>query len=259
MIENKVCVITGVGSGIGKSIAQVFARYGAIVVGCDRDAVNGQKVIGAIAAQGDNSQFVCCDISCDRQVGEMVDKVVSRQGRIDVLVNNAGINFAKPFLETTVEEWDRVLNTDLRGTYLCCRAVIPNMLRSGGGSIINIGTVHTVACLPGAAPYDAAKWGVVGLSKALAVEFADRNIRVNVLSPGLIATKIWDDIKAAAPDVEKAMEHWRANIPMQRVGEPEEIAELAVFLASDRARYMTGANIIVDGGMTSQLISREPH
>ena len=131
------------------------------------------------------------------------------------------------------------------------------MLKSGGGSIVNIGTVHTVACFPGAAPYDAAKWGVVGLSKALAVEFADRNIRVNVLSPGLIATKIWEDIKAAAPDIEKTMNHWRANIPMQRVGEPEEIAEMAAVLASDQSRYMTGANIIVDGGMTSQLISRE--
>lgn len=257
MIENKVCIITGAGSGIGASIAEVFGRYGAIVIGCDLEAVSGQNVIDGIAARGARTQFIGCDISREDQVRDMVDHVVRSHGRIDVLVNNAGINFAKPFLETTVEEWDRVLNTDLRGTYLCCRAAIPHMLRSGGGSIVNIGTVHTVACLPGAAPYDAAKWGVVGMSKALAVEFADRNVRVNVLSPGLIATKIWDDIKAAAPDVEKAMKHWRANIPMQRVGEPEEIAELAAVLASDRARYMTGANIIVDGGMTSQLISRE--
>lgn len=257
MIENKVCVITGVGSGIGASIADVFSRYGAIVIGCDLNAVSGQNVIDGIAARGVRTQFIGCDISREDQVRDMVDHVVRSHGRIDVVVNNAGINFSKPFLETTVEEWDRVLNTDLRGTYLCCRAAIPHMLRSGGGSIVNIGTVHTVACLPGAAPYDAAKWGVVGMSKALAVEFADRNVRVNVLSPGLIATKIWDDIKAAAPDVEKAMKHWRANIPMQRVGEPEEIGELAAVLASDRARYMTGANIIVDGGMTSQLISRE--
>jgi NAD(P)-dependent dehydrogenase (short-subunit alcohol dehydrogenase family) len=257
MIENKTCLVTGVGSGIGKSIAEVFARYGATVIGCDRDTVSGQKVIDTIASQGAKSQFICCDITQEEQVREMVDKAIGIWQRIDVLVNNAGINFAKPFLDTTVGEWDRVINTDLRGTYLCCRAVIPHMLDSGGGSIVNIGTVHTVACLPGAAPYDAAKWGVVGMSKALAVEFADRNIRVNVLSPGLIATKIWDDIKAAAPDVEKAMKHWRANIPMQRVGEPDEVAELAAVLASDRSRYMTGTNIIVDGGMTSQLISRE--
>lgn len=257
MIENKICLITGVASGIGKCIAEVFSRYHATVIGCDRDVENGRRVIDSIAARGAPATFIGCDISRDIEVAKAFDHAIDLHGRIDVLVNNAGINFAKPFLETTIEEWDRVINTDLRGTYLCCRAVIPSMLRTGGGSIVNIGTVHTVACLPGAAPYDAAKWGVVGMSKALAVEFADRNIRVNVLSPGLIATKIWEDIKAAAPDAEKSMQHWRANIPMQRVGEPDEIAELAVFLASDRARYMTGANVVVDGGMTSQLISRE--
>jgi NAD(P)-dependent dehydrogenase (short-subunit alcohol dehydrogenase family) len=138
MIADKVCVITGVGSGIGKSIAEVFARYGATVVGCDCNDISGQEVIGAIAAQGAKSQFICCDITCEDQVREMTEKVVGVWRRIDVLVNNAGINFAKPFLETTVEEWDRVINTDLRGTYLCCRAMIPQMLKSGEGSIVTL-------------------------------------------------------------------------------------------------------------------------
>ena len=113
MIANKVCVVTGVGSGIGKSIAEVFARYGATVIGCDRVTTNGQEAIDAISAKGAVSQFISCDITCEDQVGDMIEKVFGAWQRIDVLVNNAGINFAKPFLETTIEEWDRVLNTDL--------------------------------------------------------------------------------------------------------------------------------------------------
>ncbi len=132
------------------------------------------------------------------------------------------------------------------------------MLKQGKGNIVNITTVHTLACLPGAAPYDAAKWAVVGLTKSLAVEFASRNIRVNALSPGLIDTQIWDDIKAAAPNLNECLGYWKSNIPAGRVGTPQEIAYSAVFLASDEASYITGANILVDGGMTSQLISQEP-
>ena len=257
MLANKVCVITGSASGIGKSIAQVFAKHKAVVVGCDSNLDSGQKFLAELSADGCDADFTCCDVSDERQVRQMFDGIIASRKRIDVLINNAGINFSKPFLETTVEDWDRVIDTDLRGTYLCCREAIPQMLNTGGGSIINIGTVHTIACLPGAAPYDAAKWGVVGLSKALAVEFAERNIRVNVLSPGLVATQIWEDIKSGSTNIDATMDHWRANIPMQRVGQPEEIAEVALMLASDYSRYMTGANIIVDGGMSSQLISRE--
>lgn len=133
------------------------------------------------------------------------------------------------------------------------------MHRQGGGNIINITTVHTLACLPGAAPYDSAKWAVVGFTKSLAVEFASRNIRVNALSPGLIDTQIWDDIKKAAPDMNDCLKYWRSNIPIGRAGTPDEIAYTAVFLASDEASYITGANILADGGMTSQLISQEPY
>ena len=114
-------------------------------------------------------------------------------------------------------------------------------------------------CMPGAAPYDAAKWGMVGLTKSMAVEFASRNVRVNVLSPGLIDTQIWTDIKNAAPDLDECLIFWKSNIPAGRVGRPEEVAQAAVFLASDEASYVTGANLLVDGGMTSQLISMEPY
>jgi len=156
----------------------------------------------------------------------------------------------------TVEDWDRVIATDLRGTFLCTYYCIPEMLKAGAGNIINISSVHASACLPGASVYDAAKWGIIGLTKSLAVEFADKNIRVNAISPGLIDTQIWSDIKSAAQDLDECLQYWSSNIPAGKVGKTEDIAYTAVFLASGEAAYITGSNITVDGGMTSQLISR---
>ncbi len=258
-LKDKVAIVTGSGAGIGKSIAEIFAKEGALVVAASRRAVNGQPVVEGINNAGGNATFIQCDISKLEDVRRLITDALENFGRIDVLVNNAGVNFAKPFEQTEPEDWDRVVNTDLRGTYLCSRFAIPHMLEKGGGSIVNIATVHTLACLPGAAPYDAAKWGMIGLTKALSVEFASRNIRVNALSPGLIGTQIWQDIQKAAPDLERCLEYWKSNIPMGRVGKPEEIAHAAVYLASDEASYITGSNLIVDGGMTSQLISQAPY
>ena len=141
---------------------------------------------------------------------------------------------------------------------MCSWYSVPYMLKQGGGSIVNITTVHTQQCMAGAAPYDAAKWGMVGLTKSMAVEFGSRNIRVNALSPGIIDTQIWKDIQDAAADADACVEYWNSNIPMERVGKSIEIAKAAVFLASDDSGYTTGANLLVDGGMTSQLLSKEP-
>jgi NAD(P)-dependent dehydrogenase (short-subunit alcohol dehydrogenase family) len=257
-LKDKVAIVTGSGAGIGKSIVEVFAAEGARVAAVSRRSVNGQPVVDGIRNRGGDAVFIQCDVSAEADVQRMIDSTLEAYGRIDVLVNNAGVNFVKSFDQTEPADWDRVVNTDLRGTYLCSRLAILEMLKNGGGSIINIATVHTLACLPGAAPYDAAKWGMVGLTKSLAVEYADRHIRVNALSPGLIDTQIWDDLKKAAPDVDQCLSYWKANIPMGRVGRPEEIAYAAVFLASDEASYVTGSNLLVDGGMTSQLISRQP-
>lgn len=257
-LKDKVAIITGSGSGIGKVIAEEFAREGAKVVACSRRAVNGQPVVDGIVSSGGEAIFVKCDVSQEEDVKALVEATVKAYGRIDILVNNAGVNFVKKFEECRAEDWDRVINTDLRGTYLCSWYVIPYMLKQGGGSIVNITTVHTMACLPGASPYDAAKWGVVGFTKSLAVEFASRNIRVNALSPGLINTQIWQDIMEAAPNAQECLNYWNSNIPMERVGTSLEIAKSAVFLASDDSSYTTGANLLVDGGMTSQLISKEP-
>ena len=254
-LDDMVAVVTGASGGIGKAIAETFAAEGATVVAASRNRETGEPVIAGIIGKGGNGVFVPCDISREPDVDRLFEVADTKYGRVDVLVNNAGVNFAKPFELTSIEDWDRVIDTDLRGTFLCTRLAVRLMLRQGGGSIINITSVHTVASLPGAAPYDAAKWGMVGLTKALAVEFASRNIRVNALSPGLIDTKIWQDIQEAAPELEQCLEYWKSNIPAGRVGLPEEIARAAVYLASSESSYMTGANMVVDGGMTSQLIS----
>lgn len=258
-LKDKVAIITGSGAGIGKSIAELFAKEGAKVVGASRRDSNGKPVIDQIIANGGDGLFVRCDVSIESEVKNLIAETIKKYGKIDILVNNAGVNFVKEFEKLTADDWDRVINTDLRGTFLCSRYAIDHMLKAGKGSIINVGTVHTVQCLPGAGPYDAAKWGMVGLSKSMAVEFASRNIRVNVLSPGLIDTQIWDDIKSAAPDLGSCLTYWKSNIPAGRVGTPEEVGYAAVFLASDEASYVTGANFLIDGGMTSQLISQEPY
>ncbi len=258
-LHNKVAVITGTGAGIGKTLAEIFAKEGAQVVAASRRSTNGQPVVAEIVRNGGQAIFMQCDVSKEEDVQQLFDTAIETYGRVDVLVNNAGVNFVKPFEETEPADWDRVINTDLRGAYLCTRRAVIDMLKHGGGSVINITSVHTVAGLPGAAPYDAAKWGMVGMTKALAVEYGPRGIRFNALSPGLIDTQIWTDIKAAAPDMKACTEFWNSNIPMERVGKPEEIAKIAVFLASDDSSYITGANIVADGGMTSQLISREPY
>jgi NAD(P)-dependent dehydrogenase (short-subunit alcohol dehydrogenase family) len=183
----------------------------------------------------------------------MVDATIARHGRIDILVNNAGVNFVKPFDEMTVADWDRVIGVDLRGTFLCTHAVVKHFLAQGSGNVIGISSVHSRAGLPGAAPYDAAKWGMVGMTKSLAVEFASRGLRFNCVSPGLMDTAIWQDLLKSSADPEACKRHWFANIPMGRTGAPQEIGTVCAFLASDAASYVTGANYEVDGGMLAQL------
>jgi NAD(P)-dependent dehydrogenase (short-subunit alcohol dehydrogenase family) len=256
-LTDKTAVITGTGAGIGKGIAERFASEGAFVVAVSRRKENGLPVVENILHNGGKAEFFQCDVSMPDQVKSMADTVLEKHARIDILVNNAGVNFVKPFEETTLEDWNWVINIDLQGTYLCTRAFIDTMLGQGAGSVINMTSVHTIAGLPGAAPYDAAKWGIVGMTKALAVEYAARNIRFNALSPGLIDTQIWEDIMNAAPNKEVCREYWASNIPIGRPGSVDEIASAALFLASDESSYITGANIVADGGMTAQLISRE--
>lgn len=258
MLKDKTVIITGAGGGLGEGIARVCHRERANVVIADVRADAAHRVAQSL---GERAVAVPCDVRRDADLQRLADLTVETFGRIDGLVNNAGVNFAKPFLDTTPDEWERVIGVDLRAVFFLSQIVCRQMLRQSpaGGSIVNISSVHSHAVLPGAGPYDAAKWGVVGLGKSIAVEFARQGIRVNAISPGLLDTQIWQDIQSAAPSPDACLDYWQSNIPIARVIDPIEIGELAAFLLSDRSACITGANIFADGGMTSQLISKEPY
>jgi NAD(P)-dependent dehydrogenase (short-subunit alcohol dehydrogenase family) len=257
-LSNKVIIVTGAAGGLGEGIARVCHREGARVVIADIRQAAAQMVAQSL---GESALAVACDVANDDNLERLVAATLSHFGRIDGLVNNAGVNFAKPFLQTTSADWQRVISIDLRAVFFLTQRVCQQMLqqRPRGGSIVNIASVHSVAAYPGAGPYDAAKWGVVGLSKAIAVELALQGIRVNVLSPGLINTQIWRDYLAATPNPDAALSFWKSNIPIERTIEPEEVGEMAAFLLSERAQVITGANLLVDGGLTAQLVSKEPY
>ena len=251
-----VTIVTGAGSGIGEGIALAFAEAGARVVLADVNREAGARVAKACEALGATSLFVPTDVSDVQSCRALMAATVDAFGQIDSLINNAGVNFVKPTLEMNEADWDRVIDVDLKGTFLCSRYALEVMVPRKQGNIVNIASVHTVATLPEAAPYAAAKGGVDMLTKALALEFAPYGIRVNAVSPGLTATQIWQDLQDAAEDVEAARRHWYDNIPMERVQTPREVANVVMFLVSDAASYVTGTNVFSDGGMTAQLISR---
>jgi NAD(P)-dependent dehydrogenase (short-subunit alcohol dehydrogenase family) len=257
MLANKTILITGAAGGLGEGIARVCHREGANVLIAD---IKGADAEALAKELGSRASAFGCDVRKPEDLSGLVEHALQRFGKIDGLVNNAGLNFVKPFLDTSLEEWEQVLSVDLRAVFLLSQLVCREMLsQSSGGSIVNISSVHSHSVLPGSGPYDAAKWGVVGLSKSIAVELARDRIRVNCISPGLLNTQIWRDIQAAAPDPAACTDFWNSNIPIARVIEPTEIGELAAFLLSDRSHCITGANVFADGGMTSQLISREPY
>ena len=196
-LKNKVIVITGASKGLGVSMAEICAAEGAKVVLAARSRKQLEAVAECICAAGGETEAVPTDMSQPEQIENLVARALARFGRIDGLVNNAGVNYVKPFLEVDLKEWRRVLDVDLTGSFLLTQLCARQMKKQGtSGSIVQIASVHTHASLAGAAPYDAAKHGMVGFSKAAAVELAPLGIRVNILSPGLCATEIWKDIVA---------------------------------------------------------------
>jgi NAD(P)-dependent dehydrogenase (short-subunit alcohol dehydrogenase family) len=254
--DGHVAVVTGAGSGIGQGIAECFAEAGAEVVVAEVNPQRGEAVAADLQQRYDKGLFIQTDVSKSADCKAMVDYAVKTYGRLDTLVNNAGVNFVKPTLAMDEADWDRVVDVDLKGTFLCSRYALEVMAAQQSGAIINIASVHTLATLPEAAPYAAAKGGVAALTRSLAIEFAPHGIRVNAVSPGLTDTQIWQDIQNAAENIEDAQQHWFDNIPMRRVQSSREVGNVVLFLASDQSSYITGANIVTDGGMTAQLINR---
>lgn len=262
-LRQQSIIITGASRGLGHAMAKACAAEGARVTcaALPQDLDRLERLTAEIRADGGEALAVPCDISVMSDLRTLVTKTVARFGGVHGLINNAGQNYVKPFVAVTEAEWDHMLAVDLKGTFFLTQLCVQQMLRQQPvrGSIVQIGSVHTQASLPGATPYDAAKSGVVGFSKAAAVELAPHGIRVNVLSPGLCRTDIWKDIVAAAPSEQACLDYWKANIPAGKLIEPAEIARCCVFLLSDDSSCITGANLMADHGMTSLLVSREPY
>jgi NAD(P)-dependent dehydrogenase (short-subunit alcohol dehydrogenase family) len=244
-LEGKVCVVTGAASGIGAESARLFATEGARVVGVDIDpGAEGELALEA-------------DVTDEDQVRQMYVRVANELGRIDVLFNNAGINPTddSSALETSLEAWQRVQDVNLKGVFLCCKHGIPHLLEGGGGSVIN--TASFVAVMGAAVSqvsYTASKGGVVSLSRELGIELARRGVRVNALCPGPVNTPLLQEL--FANDLEKA-ERRLVHLPMGRFAEASEIAQAALFLASDESSYVTASTFLVDGGLTAAYITPE--
>ena len=247
----KTAIVTGAAQGIGFAIAQCFAAEGARVALADVKKDAGEAAAAKLKSQGAEAIFEFVDVAHQASVAEMTAKVVERLGAPDVLVNNAGIAVFRDPLETSEADWQRCFSVDLDGVWHGCRAVLPHFLAKGKGDIVNIASVHSFKIIPHCFPYPIAKHAVVGLTRALALEYADRNIRVNAIAPGYIGTEIVETIFAEAADPDALRRQTDALHPVKRIGRPEEIAWAAVFLASDEARFMTAETIVIDGGRST--------
>jgi len=248
-LKGRIALVTGAASGIARATAQLFARQGAGVIVADSGVPGGLETVDQIRAEGGHASFIEVDVSQAEHVGRMVRASLNEHGQIDVLFNGAGILSYGTVLETTEEVWTRMISVNLTGTYLCCRAVLPHMIERGRGSIINVASTTGAhdACSRAAA-YVSSKGGVTLLSRAMAIDHAKQGVRVNVLCPGPTDTPMLR--KAMTPE---ELDAFAKTFPMGRLGQPGELANAALFLASDKASFVTGAALFVDGGQTAQV------
>ena len=246
-LKDRVAIVTGSGAGIGRAIATTFAREGAGVVVADVNEEAGQETVEQIQSADRQAQFVRTDVSNVEDTQRIVDVALATYGRLDILVNNAGIYARGDVVSTSLEAWNRLLSINLTGIFLCCKAAIPALKQVGGGAIVNISSsVGWQYAAPGIAAYTASKFGVTGLTKAMACDHLGDNIRVNCICPGPTDTPL---IRAS-----RSLEDLQAFVeaqPIGRLGLPEEIAAAALFLASDAASFVTGVAMPVDGGQSA--------
>ena len=243
LLENKVALVTGAGRGIGESIARRLAEEGAAIAVCDVMLENAQQVAASLAKDGTKANAYAVNVTDSKQVKEVCDKIVADFGRVDILVNNAGITRDGLLLRMSDEDWDAVLGVNLKGAFLFTRAICRTMLQQRSGAIVNIASIVGVVGNAGQANYSASKAGLIGFTKTVAKELASRGIRSNAVAPGFIQTPMTDKL---SPEAKKAQTDF---IALKRLGLPEDVANVVLFLASDLSAYVTGQVIGVDGGL----------
>lgn len=250
-LEGKVAIVTGATRGIGRATARLFAREGAAVTVAGRTEAEGLSVVEEIRASGGRALFVATDVSKSSDVARMVRTTVDAFGGVDALVNNAGMEIGKPLLETSEEEFERLIDVNLKGHWLCAVAVVPEMRHRGRGAIVNTSSVLALASMRDCGVYTASKAGIIGLTRSMALEWTPLGIRVNCVLPGSTETEMmyFGLDPAAIPDRRRAEEE---VIPIGRIAGPEEIAQASLWLASDRSSFVSGTMLLVDGGGLSE-------
>jgi len=246
-LEDKVAIVTGGGSGIGRASCQIFAREGARVVAADRVSERARETAEIIEREGGTCIGVTVDVTRADDIDSMFRTTAEKLGPVDILVNNAGILLQKSLMETTEEEWDEVFNVNLKSVFLCSKRAIREMLKTEGGKIVNISSLSAITADAFHPAYASSKAGVIGLTKAMALEFSRRQIGINCICPGAVRTNI--AVPADHLDVRGRME----GVPIGYMAEPDDIASVALFLASGDSDYLVGETIVVDGGVSKNM------
>ena len=258
LLEGKVAVITGAASGIGLATARLFAREGATLSLGDVDVKAGRRAAEEIGADGGRAEFVETDVTSAEDVRGLIDGAVGRHGKLDIVFNNAGISLTKPIPDTTEEEFDRVVAINFKGVFLGCKYAIPHLLDNPeGGAILNMSSNGGLIGRPGDPLYSATKHAVMGLTKSLAVTYADKKIRANALCPGAIDTPMIDGIIASHGDREKGLRSVLANSPTPRVASADEVARAGLFLVSPQNGYVNGVGLAVDGAKAAGVFNAD--
>jgi NAD(P)-dependent dehydrogenase (short-subunit alcohol dehydrogenase family) len=253
--SGKVALVTGGASGIGRATALTFAREGAKVCVADVNIQGGEETVRLIEGTGGNAIFIKCDVSKALDVEAMVQKTVDTYGRLDCAFNNAGVGVVVPTVECTEEQWDLTMNVNLKGVWLCMKYEIPWIAKQGGGAIVNTASAAGLICIQGHSPYTASKTGVIALTKVAALDCGLAKIRVNAVCPGPILTPMLEPLRDIDPVIWNFLQK---TTPLSRFGMPEEIAEAVVWLCSDKASYVTGVALPVDGGVVSGQLKEVP-